>query len=256
MITHEILDNNKDEWVVFIHGIGGSTKTWKKQIEVFSEKFNLLLLDLPGHGNNASNIITKVNLDKLYKGIKETLDYLKIKKAHFVGLSLGTLVITEFAVAYPEYVIDMILGGAILEVSGIYRECIVAANLLKNCMPYEWLYKFFAWFMMPKEHHKKSRLIFLREVVKLHKDTMLAWIEYMQRALRTKEALEKLDSLGKRVLLISGDEDHCFFKGTKRVYRKLHNVRMVVLRHCGHICSIEQYKEFNRYSLEYLNYST
>lgn len=252
MLTYEIIDNNKSDWIVFIHGIGGSTKTWKKQVADFSEKFNLLLLDLPGHGNNADNIIQKVDLDKLYKGIKDTLDFLKIKAAHFVGLSLGTLVIAEFAIEYPEYVIDMILGGAVLEVSGIYRECVMAANILKNCIPYEWLYKFFTWFLMPKEHHKKSRMIFLRELVKLHKDTMLAWIEYLQRALRTKETIRKLDKLGKKVLIISGNEDHCFLRGARKIFRKLHNVKMIVIEHCGHVCSIEKYEEFNRYCLEYL----
>lgn len=252
MLKYEVLDNGKEEWVVFVHGIGGSTKTWKKQIEPFSERFNLLLLDLPGHGDNADNVIKRVDLDKLYKGIKETLDYFKIKVANFIGLSLGTLVITEFAVKYPEYVKNIILGGAVLEISGIYRECIMMANLMKNCLPYEYLYKFFAWFMMPKENHKKSRMIFLREVVKLHKETLYAWMSYLQRALKTRETVKKLDELGKNVLLISGNEDHCFLRGTKKVYKHLHSVKMIVLEHCGHICSIERYDDFNKYSLNYL----
>lgn len=154
MLKYELVNGDKEEWVVFVHGIGGSTKTWKKQIEPFSEKFNLLLLDLPGHGDNASNIIKKVDLDKLYKGIKDTLDYLKIKAAHFVGMSLGTLVIAEFVTLYPSYAIDIILGGAILEVSGIYRECMMLANAMKNCVPYKFLYNFFTWFMMPRETTK------------------------------------------------------------------------------------------------------
>ena len=78
MLKYEILDNNKEEWVVFIHGIGGSTKTWEKQIDAFSEKYNLLLLDLPGHGANADNVIKRVSPRKLYKGIRQTLDALGI----------------------------------------------------------------------------------------------------------------------------------------------------------------------------------
>lgn len=253
MLKYEVVNNNKDEWVVFVHGIGGSTKTWKKQIEPFSEKFNLLLLDLPGHGDNASNIIKKVDLDKLYKGIKDTLDYLKIKAAHFVGMSLGTLVIAEFVTLYPSYAIDIILGGAILEVSGIYRECMMLANAMKNCVPYKLLYNFFTWFMMPRENHKKSRLIFLREVVKLDKATMKAYIEYLQRALKTRETVEKIDALGKRVLLISGNEDHCFLKGTEKFFNKLHNGKMIILEKCGHVCTIEKHREFNKLALDFIS---
>lgn len=252
MLKYEVINNDKNEWVVFVHGIGGSTKTWKRQIEPFSEKFNLLLLDLPGHGDNANNIIKKVDLDKLYKGIKETLDYLKINTAHFIGMSLGTLIIAEFVTLYPEYVKDIILGGAILEISGIYRECVRLANAMKNCVPYKFLYNFFTWSMMPKENHKKSRTIFLREVVKLDKSTMKAYIEYLQRALKTKETVEKIDELGKKVLLISGNEDHCFIKGTEKFFEKVHSAKMVVLEKCGHVCSIEKYKEFNKLALDFI----
>lgn len=252
MLKYDAIDNDKEEWVVFIHGIGGSTKTWKKQIDIFSEKFNLLLLDLPGHGDNSDNIINKVDLSKLYKGIKDTLDYLKIKTAHFIGMSLGTLVIAEFVTLYPEYVTDIVLGGAILEISGIYRECMMLANLIKNCVPYKFLYNFFTWFMMPKENHKKSREIFLREVVKLKKETMLAYIGYLQRALSTNEIIKKIDKSGKKILLISGNEDHCFLGGTKKLFKKVHSAKMIVLEKCGHVCTIEKYKEFNNYALEFI----
>ena len=120
MLRYEVIDNQKDEWVVFVHGIGGSTKTWNRQIEDFSQRFNLLLLDLPGHGLNSDKIISRVDSQKLHCGIKETLDYLNIPHAHFVGLSLGTIVIANFVAHHPDYVDTIILGGASLKVSGIY----------------------------------------------------------------------------------------------------------------------------------------
>ena len=79
MLKYELIDNKKEEWVVFVHGIGGSTKTWNKQVADFSEHYNLLLLDLPGHGLNSDNIIQKVEPEKLHHGIKETMDYLHIE---------------------------------------------------------------------------------------------------------------------------------------------------------------------------------
>ena len=252
MLKYEAIDNDKEEWVVFIHGIGGSTKTWKKQIEPFSKKFNLLLLDLPGHGNNANNIIRKVDINKLYKGIKDTLDSLKIKTAHFIGMSLGTLVIAEFVTIYPEYVKDMILGGSILEVTGIHRKSLRMANAIKNCVPYKTLYKFFTWFMMPKRNHEKSRKIFLREVVKLDKHTMKAYISYIQRALKSRDTVRKINRLDKKILLISGNEDHCFIKGTKTLINKINNAKLVILEKCGHVCTIEKHQEFNKLALEFI----
>lgn len=246
------MDNNKEEWVVFVHGIGGSTKTWGKQIDPFSKKYNLLLLDLPGHGLNADNVVQKVSPRKLYKGIRETLDALGIEKAHFVGLSLGTIVIANFAVCFPKYVKSIILGGPALKLNSISKTAVLCANKVKDVIPYEIVYQFFAWFMMPKKNHKKSRKIFLREVVKLDKKTMYAWIEYLQCVLKPERLLKKLDVLGTKVLFISGEEDHCFLSGAKAVARKAKNIDVKVIKKCGHICSIENWKVFNKLALDHI----
>lgn len=253
MLKYELIDNQKEEWVVFVHGIGGSTKTWNKQIDNFSKCYNLLLLDLPGHGLNADNVIDKVEPEKLHHDIKETLDYLHIDNAHFVGLSLGTLVIANFAVCYPSYIKTIILGGSSLKVTGFAKVAVILADKLKHILPYKFLYKFFAWFMMPKKNHKKSRSIFLREVVKLNKRTMFAWIEYLQCALNPEHFLAELDILKKKILFISGDEDHCFLDNAKIIAEKMKTTELKIIEKCGHICSIEKWGIFNNMVLEFLH---
>ncbi|MDO4749427.1 MAG: alpha/beta hydrolase [Eubacteriales bacterium] len=252
MLKHEIIDNQLKEWVVFIHGLGGSSKTWKNQIKSFSKKYNLLLLDLPGHGRSAGKTINKVDPQKLHIGIKETLDHLHIDHAHFVGMSLGTIVITNFAVDYPDYTDTIIFGGSALKLNGIYKEALILANGIKRLVPYEFLYKFFAWFMMPKKRHKKSRMIFLREIVKLRKETLFAWIEYLKFALHPDTVLARLDHLEKKILLISGDEDHCFIKGARSIANRMKNTEIRIINRCGHVCSIENWRSFNHIALDYL----
>lgn len=252
MLTYELIDNQKEDWVVFVHGIGGSTRTWGKQIDAFSEHYNLLLLDLPGHGLNADNIIKKVDSEKLHTGIKDTMDFLNIECAHFVGLSLGTIVIANFAVHHPEYVKSIILGGASLKVSGLYKGAVILADKIKHFVPYKFLYKFFAWFLMPRKNHKKSRKIFLREVVKLNKKTMFAWIEYLQFTLSPENILARLDEVKKNILIISGDEDHCFLKDAKALVDKMKSVEINIIEKCGHVCSIEKSSIFNHMALDFL----
>ena len=193
MLKYEIIDNQAEEWVVFIHGLGGSTKTWKKQIAAFSQSYNLLLLDLPGHGLHADEVIHEVDHRKLHLGIKNTLDHLQIDSAHFVGMSLGTIVTVNFAVVFPDRVKSIILGGPSLKLSGFYKSALILCNKIKKFVPYKWLYRFFAWFMMPKRNHKQSRLFFLKESMKLRKETLYAWIEYLQIVLTPEKLLQKLD---------------------------------------------------------------
>lgn len=252
MLKYELIDNQKDEWVVFIHGIGGSTKTWNRQIEAFSQRYNLLLLDLPGHGLNSDKIIDKIDPQRLHNGIKDTMEYLNIESAHFVGLSLGTIVIANFAAYHPEYVKSIILGGASLKVSGINKLAVILANKMKHIVPYKFLYKFFAWFMMPRRNHKLSRTIFLNEVIKLNKQTMYAWIEYIQFTLNPEHILARLDELKKKILIISGDEDHCFISGSKDIVFKRKSMKLNIIKKCGHVCSIEKWYDFNSMALDFL----
>ena len=44
--------NEKADWVVFVHGAGGSSAIWFKQLKDFKAHFNLLLIDLRGHGKS------------------------------------------------------------------------------------------------------------------------------------------------------------------------------------------------------------
>ena len=48
-------EENK-QWVTFIHGAGGSSSIWFKQIKSFSRCFNLLLIDLRGHGKSKNHL--------------------------------------------------------------------------------------------------------------------------------------------------------------------------------------------------------
>jgi pimeloyl-ACP methyl ester carboxylesterase len=78
------------------------------------------------------------------------LDFLKIEKSHFVGISLGTILIRQLAEMYPHRVESMILGGAI---KMNFRSQILMrlGNTFKYVLPYLVLYRFFAFVIMPKK---------------------------------------------------------------------------------------------------------
>ena len=68
MLHYTVYRNTKikSPWITFIHGAGGSSSIWFKQIRYFSKFFNLLLIDLRGHGNSKSLIINPFQPCLLY----------------------------------------------------------------------------------------------------------------------------------------------------------------------------------------------
>ena len=82
------LHKNSDTWVTFVHGAGGSSSIWFKQVREFKKHFNVLLLDLRGHGDSKPSFKNafkdKYTFDSITEDIVDVIDYLKIRKSEQV----------------------------------------------------------------------------------------------------------------------------------------------------------------------------
>ncbi len=114
------LKDKSAPWVTFIHGAGGSSSIWYKQIRDFKSDYNVLLIDLRGHGKSKKPIYEKIKsytFTAIGDEVIEVLNQLKIKATHWVGISLGTIIIRELSERFPERSNSMILGGAIMKMN-------------------------------------------------------------------------------------------------------------------------------------------
>lgn len=91
--------------VVLCNGMGVSTFFWKYLENDFKHNFQVVTWDYRGHGRSAPPINKKnVSVHALVEDCRAVLEELKIKKALFVGHSLGTQVVLEFYRVFPKYV--------------------------------------------------------------------------------------------------------------------------------------------------------
>ena len=171
------LHETSKEWVTFVHGAGGSSSIWFKQIRDFKKHFNVLILDLRGHGNSKPKLKDTFNpkytFDSITNDIVEVIDHLNIEKSHFIGISLGTILIRNLAEKKPELVQSMIMGGAIIKINIRSQILMRLGVIFKSVVPYMLLYKFFAFIIMPRKNHKKSRSLFVNEAKKLYQKEFL-----------------------------------------------------------------------------------
>src|SRR5690606_40220958 len=74
--------------------------------------------------------------------VYEVLVHLQIQKSHFIGISLGSIVIRQLAEMHPDRVQTMILGGAILKMNFRSQVLMKLGNTFKYVLPYLLLYRF------------------------------------------------------------------------------------------------------------------
>ncbi len=242
------------EWIVFIHGAGGSSKTFGRQIAAFRKHFNLLLPDLQDHGNSKDFSLdkeSKLTFKKIAKPVTELLDELNIKEAHFIGVSMGSIIIREIEQNRPELIKSIILGGGILNLKRQTHLLFKTGALLSNIIPYHKLYQLVAWILMPYENHKVARRLFVKEAKQIKNEAFKVWLGLLS------ELKHKLDNyfnipLNKPTLMIMGSQDFAFLDHVIAYVKKFPLIDLHIVPKCGHVCNIEKAEEFNKKCLSFL----
>jgi pimeloyl-ACP methyl ester carboxylesterase len=249
--TH--LAHRDAEWLVLIHGAGGSTVTWKRQVPELGEHYNLLLVDLPGHGRMAERPNTEkaYSFDSIGQRIWDVVDHLAVKRVHLLGVSLGTVIALSMREQRPHQVISLVNGGAIIRLSTRLKVLATASLTLAKVIGYPAFYRLSAQIMMPRKNHEASRKVFIRESRFLSTDEFRKWTA-MYRGLN--KTLKHLFAAASDIphLVVMGAQDHLFLDQAK-LYAKLHRtVQLEVIPRCGHVVTIEQAEQFNALCLAFL----
>ncbi|EPM5583054.1 alpha/beta fold hydrolase [Vibrio vulnificus] len=249
------LHPTSQEWVVFVHGAGGSSSIWFKQIKAYKQHFNLLLVDLRGHGK--SNQLLKELISNRYtfgavtQDILKVLGHLKIHSAHFVGMSLGTIIVRNLAELAGERVKSMVLGGAVTRLDARSRILVSLGNFGKHVLPYMWLYKLFAYIVMPQKNQQESRHLFIREAKKLCQKEFKRWfilaaeVNPLMRYFKERE-------LPIPTLYLMGERDYMFIKPVKEMVAAHTQSELLEIKNCGHVCNVEKPDEFNQHSIDFI----
>ncbi len=92
--------------IVLIHGAGGNHLFWPTEIRRL-QGFRVYALDLPGHGKSEGHGLQDIHY--YAEKILTWMQTIKLRRAVFVGHSMGGAVALTLALEYKEYVLGLIL---------------------------------------------------------------------------------------------------------------------------------------------------
>ncbi len=96
--------------LVFVHGAAFDHSVWQWQSRYFAHHgFTVLAVDLPAHGRSPG--IARTSIEQLAHWVIALLDAAALERATLVGHSMGSLVVLEAALRYPERVARLALLG-------------------------------------------------------------------------------------------------------------------------------------------------
>lgn len=247
MLYHQIFECQTDksnQFIVLLHGFGGNHRVWKHQIPLLQQYFNVLAIDLPSH--NEENLkLTKMknNIESICNEIICVLNKYNINNAIFMAVSLGTVFIKYIEIYYPQYIDYSIMVGAVCAVGTFLTTSVNLFSVIGDKLPFSMVYSIFSKVLMPSKNSKQSRKVFRQCAKALNRHEFKAWMNIFKENFKLSEKYFKLVSNPKN-LYIAGNLDLCFLKGIRREAVGT-NSRLVVFKHCGHICNIDQKIKFN-----------
>lgn len=116
-------DQGEGEVLLLIHGMAGSSETWRSVIPPLAKKFRVIAPDLLGHGESAK-LRTDYSLGAFAVWLRDFLDELGVSRATVIGHSLGGGVAMQFVYQHPDYAQRLILissGGLGPDVGWVLR---------------------------------------------------------------------------------------------------------------------------------------
>ncbi|MFW9929133.1 MAG: alpha/beta fold hydrolase [Candidatus Thorarchaeota archaeon] len=117
--------------VLLVHGFTGNKEGWIGQWIPLSKSFRVIRFDNRNGGcSDRPNIPN--TLDMLADDIKGLLEYLKIKKTHIIGWSMGGIIVQKFAIKYPNYIEKIVLINTVMGAPNEQAVSLLSQNSLNE----------------------------------------------------------------------------------------------------------------------------
>jgi pimeloyl-ACP methyl ester carboxylesterase len=243
--------------LVLAYGIGGNADLWDVNLPALAARHRVILWEPRGHARSGSPADpVKYSFQRWTLDLKELMDYLRLRKAHVGGLSLGGGIATRFTLRFPARVRSLIVtnsssaAGLPLPVESLLmRARSIEITLTKGMDA-------MAEFAMAENPNVAARLALdpgaRQEFYAYYRRlTPIGYANSLRALLAMDHITDELPRIRVPVLLVGGDRDPSLGP-MKVMHRKIAGSRLRVLSPASHFANRDQPEAWNRAVLDFL----
>jgi pimeloyl-ACP methyl ester carboxylesterase len=242
----------RGEPLVMIMGIGGDQSSWKHQVSTFKKHYQVITFDNRGVGKSdkpqGSYSPTLMAEDTI-----QLMDFLKIEKAHILGMSMGGLIAQEIAINYPERILKLILTSTFAcwddEANGPTPEMLAVMELptkqqVKRLLDASFNKFFNKFIIIPLIMIFKARQI---------KEPEITGMRGQLDSTKGYNSLDRLPLIKAPTLVLTGAKDRVVKpESSNTLSQKIPNAKLVKIENGSHMICWEVSKVFNKEVLDFL----
>jgi 3-oxoadipate enol-lactonase len=94
--------------LVFLHGIGGAARGWRRQLDAFGDRYHAIAWDMPGYGGSAP--LKQVSMATLADALADFLRQVGAARPCLVGHSIGGMIVQQLLVKEPRVASAVVLA--------------------------------------------------------------------------------------------------------------------------------------------------
>jgi pimeloyl-ACP methyl ester carboxylesterase len=240
----------KGDPLLLIHGLGSSSRDWELQIPEFSQQYQVIGLDLRGHGVSGKPP-GPYSIPLFAEDTVRLLRKLDAVPAHVLGISLGGMVAFQLAVDFPDLTRSLIVVNS--TPSMIPRSIWDKVSLLQRLL----IIRLFGlrkmgqvlaerFFPYPEQDGLKE--IFIQRWAENHRPSYLEAL----KAVAGWSVKDRLGEIQAPTLVLGADQDYFPLEEKIEYAGLIPDSRVVIVEDSRHALPAEKPKEFNRIVLDFL----
>ncbi len=243
--------------LLFIHGWGVDRRIWRQQTKYFSQKWNVLSIDLPGHGDSTWQ---KISLEEMVRDLDGLIKYLEIDEIITVGSSLGGLFSLKLFELFDEKITKMVFVGSMPKFakSQNYPYGLDTKKMRKLSSQlttaYPSIVNVFFRSLFTKEERSSRRFKWMQKFRRTDnvpiKDALAEYLDILEQE-DLRDVLKKIDL---PLQFINGTHDQICCRGAVKLIKELApNAQYDDFQNCGHFPFLSKPREFNIVLEKFLN---